>query len=100
MYNLSPNLVDIISFGINFLETNIAQGIILGGKKSGVMQNFTLHVDPGYKFIEKFRLGIQYFMWKSEDFISKISSELKIENVNLLFFNGHSFTFRLSIKKD
>ena len=61
---------------------------------------FTMHVDPGYKFIEIFRLGIQYFMWKSKDFNSKVSFELKIDNVNLVFFNGQSLTFTLSIKKD
>ena len=98
-YNLSPNPVDILSFDNIFLECNIAQGMIFRGKRSGLIHNFTLDVDPGYKYIEKFRGGIQWYMMESKDIISSICFKLKNENGNLVSFNGQSITFRLSIKE-
>ena len=59
-YNLSPNPVDILSFDNIFLESNIAQGMIFKGKRSGIINNFTMDVDPGYIYIEKFRGGVQW----------------------------------------
>ena len=56
-YNLSPNPVGALSFDNTFLETNIAQGMIFKGKKFGIIHNFTMDVDPGFKNIEKFRAG-------------------------------------------
>ena len=53
-YNLSDNPVDILSFGNNFLECDIAQGIIFKGKRSTIIHNSNMDVDPGYKYIEKF----------------------------------------------
>ena len=53
-YNLSPNPVDILSFDNVFLETDIAQGMIFRGRRSGLLHSFTMDVDPGYKYIEKF----------------------------------------------
>ena len=32
--------------------------MIFKGKKSGIIHNFTMNVDPGYKYIEKFRGGV------------------------------------------
>ena len=58
-YNLSPNPVDILSFDKIFLHTDIAQGLIFNGKRSGINHNFTMDVDSGYKYIENFRGGIQ-----------------------------------------
>ena len=52
-YNLSPNPVDIQSFDNIFLETDIAQGMIFEGKRSGIIHKFTMDVDPGYKYIQK-----------------------------------------------
>ena len=48
-YNLSPNPVDILSFDNIFLETDIAQGMIFRRKRSGIIHDFTMNVDPGYK---------------------------------------------------
>ena len=53
-YNLSPNPVDILSFDNIFIHTDIAQGMIFKGRRSGIIHNFTMDVDPGYKYIEKF----------------------------------------------
>ena len=53
-YNLSPNPVDILSFDIIFIETDIAKGMIFKGKRTGIIHNFNMDVDPGYKYIEKF----------------------------------------------
>ena len=98
-YKLSPNPVDILSFDNIFLESNIARGMIFKGKRSGIIHNFTIDVDPGYKYIEKFRGGVQWYMMESKDIISSICFEFKIENGNLVSFNGQSVTFRLSIKE-
>ena len=97
-YNLSDNPVDILSFDNIFIETDIAQGVIFKGRRSGIIHNFTMDVDPGYKYIEKFRGGISWYMLKTMDFISSIF-KLKNENNELVSFNGQSVTFRLSIKE-
>ena len=73
--------------------------MIFKGKRSGIFHNFSMEVDPGYKFIEKFRGGVLYYMMQSKDFISSICFELKNEHGNLVSFNGQSITFRLSIKE-
>ena len=98
-YNLSPNSVDILSFDNIFIECNIAQGMIFKGKRSGIIHNFTMDVDPGYKYIEKFRGGVQWYMMETKDIISSICFKLKNENNELVSFNGQSITFRLSIKE-
>ena len=48
-YNLSDYPVDILSFDKIFLETDIAQGLIFRGRRSGIIHNFSMDVDPGYK---------------------------------------------------
>ena len=86
-YKLSKNPVDILSFDNIFLERNIAQGMIFRGKRSGIIHNFTMDVDPGYKYIEKFRGNIQWYMMESKDVIPSICFKLKNENGNLVSFN-------------
>ena len=98
-YNLSHNPVDILSFDNFFNETDIAKGFIFKGKRSGIIHNFTMDVDPGYKYIEKFHGGVQWYMMESKDIISSICFKLKNENNQLVSFNGQSLTFRLSIKE-
>ena len=98
-YNLSPNPVDILSFDNIFIETDTAKGMIFKGKRTGIIHNFTMDVDPGYKYIENFRGGVIWFMMDSKDIISSINFRLKNENGNLVSFNGQSVTFRLSIKE-
>ena len=51
-YNLSPNPSDILSYGIIFLASDIAKGTIFKGRRSRIIDNFTMDVDPGYKYIE------------------------------------------------
>ena len=98
-YNLSPNPLDIISFVNIFIESNIAQGMIFKGKRSGVIHNFTMTVNPGYKYVERFEGGISWYAMNNIDVISSINFRIKNENGNLVSFNGQSITFRLSIKE-
>ena len=98
-YNLSPHPVDILSSDNIFIETDIAKGMIFRGKRSGIIMNFTMDVDPGYKYIEKFHGGVQWYMMESKDVISSICFKLKNENNQIVSFNGQSITFRLSIKE-
>ena len=95
--NLSPDHVDILSFDNIFIHTDIAQGMFFKCKRSGIIHNFTMDVDPGYKYIEKIRNGVQWYMMVTKDFISSINFKLKNEIGNLVSFNGQSITFRLSI---
>ena len=76
-YKLSPKPVDILSFDNIFIEGNITQGMIFKGKRSGINHYFTMGVDPGYKYIEKFHGGVLYYMMGSRDIISSISFKLK-----------------------
>ena len=87
-YNLSPNPAHILSFDIIFLECDFAQGMIFKGKRSCIINNFTMDVDPGYKYIERFRGGVPWYRMESNDFISSVIFKLKIENGNLVSFNG------------
>ena len=98
-YNLSDNPVDILSFDNIFIKTDIAQGMIFKGRRSGIIHNLTMDVHLGYKYIEKFRGGVSWYMVETKDFISSINLKLKNENGNLVSFNGQSVTFRLSIKE-
>ena len=98
-YTPFNNPVDILSFDNIFLECNIARGMIFRGKRSGIIHNFTMDVDPGYKYFEKFRGGVLWYMMESKDVISRICSKLKNENNQLVSINGQSITFRLSIKE-
>ena len=73
--------------------------MIFKGKRSGIIHNFTMDVDPAYKYIEKFQGGVQWYMMHTKDIISSINFKLKNENNQLVSFNGQSLTFRLSIKE-
>ena len=97
-YNLSDNPVDIISFDNIFIECDIAKAMIFKSKRTGIIHNFTMDVNPGYRYTEKFRGGVQWYMMENKDFVSNIGFKLKNENGNLVSFNGQSVTFRLSIK--
>ena len=68
-YYLSNNPVDILSFDKIFLECDIAQGMIYRGKRSGIVHNFTIDVNPGYKYIKKIRGGVQWYMMEPKDII-------------------------------
>ena len=46
-YNLSPSPFVILSFDKIFLQCDVAQGMIYGGKRSLRIHNFTMDVDPG-----------------------------------------------------
>ena len=98
-YNLSSYPVDIISFDNIFIETDIAKGMIFQGKRSGIIHNWSMNVNPGYKFIERFSGGITWYMMESKDIISSISFKLKNEDGDLVSFNGQSLSFRLSKKE-
>ena len=58
-----------------------------------------MDVDPGYKYVEKFRGGLMWYMMERKDIISSICFKLKNENNQIVSFNGQSLTFRLSIKE-
>ena len=55
--------------------------------------------DTGYKFLEKYRSGVQWYMMESKDNFSTNCFKLLNENNQLVSFNGQSITFRLSIEE-
>ena len=93
------NPVDILSFDNIFIECDIARGMIYRGKQSNNIHKWTMTVNPGYKYLERFAAGITWYMMESKDFIPSICFILKNENNQLVSFNGQSITFRLSIKE-
>ena len=80
------------------MECDVAQGMTFRGKRSGIIYNFTMDVNLGYKYIEKFRGGVQWYMMESKDILSSICFKLKNENNQIVSINGQSITYRLSIK--
>ena len=73
--------------------------MIFNKAKSGITHSFTMVVDPGYKYIEKFHGGVQWYMMESNDINSNVCFKLENENSQLVSFNGQSITFRLSNKE-
>ena len=69
-------------------------------KRSGIVHEFAIHVDPGYKYIQKFPGGVQYYTMGSKDVISSLCFKLKNENSQLVSSKGQSITFRYSIQKN
>ena len=61
-----------------------------------ILQWMSIH---GYQYIEKIRVGVQWYMMESKDNISYICFKLKNKNGNLVSFNSQSVTIRLSIKE-
>ena len=58
-----------------------------------------MDVDTGYRYKEKFRGGLQWYMSDSKDFTSSINFIIKNGSKKLVSFNGQSFNFCLPIKK-
>ena len=69
------------------------------GERSGRFHKFTMDVDPGYKYIEKFRGRVQCYLMENRENILSLCFKLKNKNNQLVSFNGQSITFRLSIKE-
>ena len=69
-YTLSTNPVDILSFDKNFLGTDIAQGMTFKEERSGIIYNWTMTVNPGYKYVELFAGYISWYMMDSKDIFS------------------------------
>ena len=97
-YNQSNNHVNIPSFDKIFLECVIAKGMIYKQKPNGTIHNWTMTVNPGYTYVKSYAEGFTWYMMETKDIISSISFKLKIENNELVSFNGQNILFRLSIK--
>ena len=98
-YNISHNPVDILSFDNILLGRDFAKGMIFKGRRSGIIHNWTMRVDPGYKYVAPFVACITWYMTEIKDVISSICFKLKNKNNQLVTFNGQSISFRLSIVK-
>ena len=47
--------------------------MIFKGRRSGIIFNFTMTVNAGYKYVERFAGGIIWYMMESNDTISRIN---------------------------
>ena len=99
-YNLSDNPVDILSFDNILLECDTAKAMLFKGKRSNIIHNWTMTVEPGYKYVETIAGGVTWYMMERKDVVSSISLKLKNENGNLASSNGQNISFRLSIKEN
>ena len=43
--------------------------MIFNGKRSGIIHNWTMTVDPGGKNVENFAGGTSWFLMESKDFV-------------------------------
>ena len=59
-------------------------------KRSGIIHNWTMTVNPGYKYVESFARGITEYLMETEDVSSSTSFKLKNESNGLVLFNGQS----------
>ena len=59
--NLSDYPVDSLSFDNIFLDCDIAERKIFKGKRSGIIHNWTMTVNPGFKYVEKCSGGISWY---------------------------------------
>ena len=75
IYNLSPNPVNILSFDNIFIESDIVEGMIFRGKRTGIIHNWSMDFNPGFRYIDIFRGGVQWYMMESKDIISSICSK-------------------------
>ena len=73
--------------------------MIYRGRQSNITHNWTMTVNPGYEYVERFLGVISWYMMGSKDNISSNCFKLKNKNNQLVSFNGQSVTFRLSIKE-
>ena len=73
--------------------------MIFKGRRTGIIHNWAMTVDPGNKYVKRFSVGISWYMMESKDFISSINFKLKNENSKLVSLNEQSVTFGLSIKE-
>ena len=96
---LSHNPVDKLSIDYFLLECDIAQALILRGRRTGFVHNSTMPIDAAYKCVGNFHGVINWFMMSSKDFTSNINFKIKTEIGELVSFNGKSITFRLSSKE-
>ena len=94
---MSDYPVDIISFDNILPELNIAHARIFRDKRSSIIHNWTMTVDTGYEYIQRFHGNIHdEYMMNNYDFLSNISFKTKIENGEPVSFDGQSITLRLS----
>ena len=92
-YNLSDYPVDILSFDNNFLECDIAQGMIFKGKRNGIIHNFTMEVDPGYKYFDKFIGGVQGYIMESKDIVFGTNYYHSMVKVSLFVYQSKKIKF-------
>ena len=48
--------------------------MVFRGRQTGIIHNFTLEVDPGYKYIEKIAGGFSLYVMESKDFFRVLVS--------------------------
>ena len=84
----------LVTFSSNLVSLIVK---LLKANDQAIFPFFPMDVDPGNKYMETFRGGVQWYMIESEDFFSNTISTKGMEMKNI-FFDGQSISLRLSIK--
>ena len=66
-----------LSFDNIFLETDIAQGMFPKGKRTEAIHNFTMDVDPGFKYIKILEVLFNGARWKKRLYFKSQSQTRK-----------------------
>ena len=100
MRNKFYHIILLICFQlINFPRNLYSTGKVLKGKVPGTVNTFTMGVDRGYKYVEKFQRCVNWFMMCSKDSLSENNFILRNETGELVSFSGQSMPFRILIGK-
>ena len=67
---MSDNDVHVIPIDNISIQNDFDERMVFKGSRTGAFLKFTIDVNPGYIYIEKFNGGIKWFMIEPVDYIS------------------------------
>ena len=97
-YNLSPNIVNIMSINSILVHLDIIQGSYVNGRASPTIYSFYPNAGPGYKIIETPNPKLIYYTLSRSD-ISRMRVWLTDQNGKLIDFRGETITIRIHIRR-
>jgi hypothetical protein len=96
-YNISPNIVNILTVNSILVNCNIISGSYSGGIHSTVLYSYFPSVGPGYKIIQT-PINVVYLPLIG-DHIQSVRFWITDQNGNILDFNTEETTLRIKIQR-
>jgi len=96
-YNISPNIVNILSANSILVNCSIVGNSYLNSNQSPVLYSFFPNVRPGYKIVQD-PVNVVYLPVNGEQ-IQDIRIWLTDQDENVLDFRGETITVRLNLKQ-